>query len=83
MMTSSGDFYATTHCDGDYSMGTIYELTPSGSTWNYKQLFEFPSSGSDGYYVYSSLVADSHGNLYGTASVGGAYGSGVVFQLVP
>jgi uncharacterized repeat protein (TIGR03803 family) len=83
MLDASGNIWATTHCDGDYSMGTIYEITPSGSTWSFTQLYEFPSGGSMGYYVFSNLVADSQGNLYGTASAGGAYGSGVVFQIVP
>ena len=29
MISSSGHIFATTHCDGTYSNGTIYELTPA------------------------------------------------------
>jgi uncharacterized repeat protein (TIGR03803 family) len=83
MLDASGNIFATTHCDGAYSMGTIYELSPSGSSWNYNSLYVFPGDGSSGYYVFSDLIADSQGNLYGTASDGGAYGSGVVFQITP
>lgn len=83
MMDASGSIFATTHCDGDYSMGTIYELTPNGAAWNYTELYEFANGGVDGYYVFSNLVADSQGDLYGTASAGGAYGSGVVFKVTP
>jgi uncharacterized repeat protein (TIGR03803 family) len=83
MMGPAGNIFATTHCDGDYGMGTIYELTPSGGTWNYNSLYVFPGSGANGYYVFSNLVADRHGNMYGTTSAGGAYGSGVVFEITP
>lgn len=38
---------------------------------------------SDGYYPIGSLVADHAGNLYGTTSLGGAYGYGVVFEITP
>jgi uncharacterized repeat protein (TIGR03803 family) len=81
MLNAEGHIYATTHCDGDSSLGTIYELTRAGGAWTYTSLFEFPGSGADGYYVFSNLVADSQGNLYGSASGGGAYGSGVVFKI--
>jgi len=83
MMDSSGNIWATTHCDGDESEGTIYELSPSGSTWNYTSWYQFANGGAQGYYVFSNLVRDSLGNLYGTASQGGAYGSGVVFKMTP
>jgi uncharacterized repeat protein (TIGR03803 family) len=29
------------------------------------------------------LTFDAAGNIYGTASAGGAYGDGVVFQITP
>lgn len=34
-----------------------------------------------GAHPYGGLTADSHGNLYGTTAQGGAYGTGVVFEL--
>ncbi len=83
LMDASGNIWATTHCDGTYSNGTVYELTPGATPWTYTSLYVFPASGSDGYYVFSNLVFDKPGNLYGTASAGGAYGSGVVFKVTP
>ena len=82
MMDASGNLYGTTHCDGDYSAGTVYELTPSGGTWTYTSLYVFTGS-SDGQFSYSNLVLDKQGNLYGTTGYGGADGAGVVFQIKP
>ena len=40
-------------------------------------------SGADGISPMSKLIFDSLGNLYGTTSQGGAFGFGIVFELVP
>jgi uncharacterized repeat protein (TIGR03803 family) len=82
LLDASGNIYATTHCDGDYNAGTIYELTQSGGTWTYTSLYVF-TGGSDGQYSYSNLVFDKLGNLYGTTKQGGADGYGVIFQVKP
>jgi uncharacterized repeat protein (TIGR03803 family) len=37
----------------------------------------------DGGWIYSGLIFDSFGNLYGTTNGGGAYGWGSVFELSP
>jgi uncharacterized repeat protein (TIGR03803 family) len=82
LLDASGNIYATTHCDGSYSAGTVYELSPSGSTWNYNPLYEF-TGGTDGLYSFSNLVFDKQGNLYGTTKYGGADGYGVAFKIIP
>jgi len=82
LLLASGKIYATTHCDGANTAGTVYELTPSGGTWTYKSLHVF-SGGSDGLYSFSNLVFDKLGNLYGTTNRGGANGYGVVFKVTP
>jgi uncharacterized repeat protein (TIGR03803 family) len=79
---ASGIIYGTTHCDGTYEAGTVYQLTPSGNTWTYTQLYTF-TGGTDGLYVFSNLVLDKSGNLYGTANMGGASGEGDIFKVVP
>lgn len=38
---------------------------------------------TDGNSPLAGLLRDASGNLYGTTEVGGAYGNGVVFELVP
>jgi uncharacterized repeat protein (TIGR03803 family) len=81
VLDSSGNIYATTHCDGANSAGTIYELTPSGSTWTYNLLYSF-TGGSDGLYSISNLLI-KRGKLYGTTIDGGADGAGVIYKLTP
>jgi uncharacterized repeat protein (TIGR03803 family) len=39
--------------------------------------------GANGKYSKSGFIADTAGNLYGTADEGGAGSSGVVFRLAP
>lgn len=73
--------YATTHCDGTYTAGTIYKLSLAGGTWSYKLLYTFTGS-NDGKFAFTNLVR-SGGNLYGTTNLGGTLGKGVIFELTP
>ena len=82
LLDASGNIWATTHCDGANSAGTVYELTSSGGIWNYTSLYVF-TGGSDGLFSFSNLVFDQQGNLYGTTNLGGANGYGVVFKIKP
>ncbi len=81
-LDASGNIWATTHCDGTYQAGTVYELTNSGGTWNYNPMYVF-TGGTDGLFSYSNLVLDKQGNLYGTTRGGGSGGYGVVFKITP
>jgi uncharacterized repeat protein (TIGR03803 family) len=82
VMDSAGNLYGTTFADGRYGLGSVFKLTHSSGGWTYTSLHDF-TGGSDGGNPISSLVFDSDGNLYGTASDGGAHGVGVVFQVTP
>ncbi len=83
----AGNFYGTTYYGGATQNGTVYELSPNGSGgWNETVLYSFcpvPSCADGANPAYASLIFDSLGTLYGTASTGGAYGYGVVFELTP
>jgi uncharacterized repeat protein (TIGR03803 family) len=81
-MDASGNLYGTTHCDGDYSAGTVYKLTRSGGTWTYTSLYVFTGA-NDGLFSFSNLVLDKQGNLYGTTAFGGSNGYGVAFKITP
>lgn len=80
-----GNLYGTTNQGGAYGRGTVYKLDPAG---NETVLYSFTGKGADGQYPYGSLLRDSAGNLYGTASSGadnyckvGVLGCGTVFKL--
>jgi uncharacterized repeat protein (TIGR03803 family) len=81
LLLLSGNIYATTHCDGAPGAGTVYELNPSGDTWNYTSLQVF-AGGSGGLYSISSPVL-FNGELWGTTQLGGAYGFGTVWAVTP
>jgi len=83
---AAGNLYGTTSAGGKHDGGTVFELTlnPDGS-WSEKVLYRFCSSPTcrGGINPTASLIFDNAGNLYGTASSGGAYGNGTVFKLTP
>ena len=78
-LDTAGNLYGTTNVGGAYSYGTVFKLTPSGTEtplWSFGQ-------GTDGANPVAGVVLDTKGNLYGTTEYGGAYGSGMVFELTP
>jgi uncharacterized repeat protein (TIGR03803 family) len=81
---TNGNLYGTTQMGGgSHNAGIIFELSPTtgGGTWAETIIHEF-TGGSDGGNPMAGLIFAS-GNLYGTASYGGANGTGVVFELSP
>lgn len=80
---AAGNLYGTTNTGGRYGLGTAFQLIPQADgTWKEKFLHHF-GNGSDGAYLYSNLVFDTAGSLYGATFFGGQYGGGIVFKLVP
>jgi uncharacterized repeat protein (TIGR03803 family) len=83
---SAGNLYGTTAEGGAYGanylgFGTVFELSPSGSGYTFKTLYNF--NVNDGWYPYCALLPDSSGNFWGTTSAGGAAAGGTVFKLSP
>ncbi len=86
---NSGSLYGTTYTGGRGFSGTVFALTPVGNgKWTEKVLHSF--NYNDGYGPLSGLIFDTSGNLYGTTSLGGRYGSncggygcGNIFELTP
>jgi uncharacterized repeat protein (TIGR03803 family) len=84
LLDDDGNLYGTTNSGGDYSAGTVYELSPPNrprGAWTEKVLYSF-TGGSDGAQPLSDVIRDAAGRLYGTTSAGGL-GFGVVFELRP
>jgi uncharacterized repeat protein (TIGR03803 family) len=83
LMDAGGDRYGTTQGNPSVgTWGTVFKLTHTSSGWKETLLHRF-TGGSDGGIPLSTIVLDSHGNLYGTASAGGASNVGVVFEIRP
>jgi uncharacterized repeat protein (TIGR03803 family) len=81
----TGNVYGTTEAGG-LGSGTVYELSSNGmGGWNETVLYNFCSAPNcaDGADPGSYVIFDGTGNLYGTASQGGEYGYGVVFEIGP
>ena len=81
-MDAAGNLYGTTTKDGAHGLGSVFKLTPSNGGWTETDLYDFVS-GSGGAVPYGSVVVDANGNLYGTASQGGANGYGVIWEITP
>ena len=77
---SAGSLFGTLDMAG--SFGQVFELTPSGQSWNEQTIYSF-QGGNDGAYPVGGLVFDAAGNAYG--STAGAYQGqpGTLFQLSP
>lgn len=72
----TGNLYGTTLNGGASGVGTVFQVTPSGTE---TVLYSF-KGGTDGFNPYSSLVRLGT-TLYGTTNSGGAFGYGTVFKL--
>ncbi len=81
---SGGTLYGTTVAGGAAANGTIFSLTTNGATFsvlrNFSLLDSVTGTNSDGAAPMGGLIV-SGDTLYGTASAGGAGGSGVVFSI--
>jgi uncharacterized repeat protein (TIGR03803 family) len=82
ILDKSGNLYGTTGSGGAYGEGVVFKLSPQADgKWNYTLLHTF--NGQDGAAPVGNLTFGPDGKLYGTTSIGGTYGGGVVFQLTP
>jgi uncharacterized repeat protein (TIGR03803 family) len=104
ILDAQGNLYGTTYAGGNPQCGyggcgIVFELAPplvQGGMWSETVLYNFCSQPVqntdnclDGFWPASQLTFDSHGNLYGTTSYGGAHHelpinqTGVIFELSP
>jgi len=77
-----GNLYGMTPTGGTYGLGVVFQLKPqTNGSWKLNVIHTF-TGGADGATGSAGrLILDHAGNLYGVATVGGANGKGVAFQL--
>jgi uncharacterized repeat protein (TIGR03803 family) len=79
---SSGNLYGTTNGDGAFGLGSVFKLTPGDNGWTLTDLHDF-AGGNDGASPYGAVAVDAHGNVFGTAAVGGGDNQGVAWEITP
>jgi hypothetical protein len=80
-MSPVGTLYGTTDGDGDYGLGTVYELTPTPvGYWTHTLLHTFTGA-SDGASPTGGVALNPSGVIYGTAQQGGIFGYGTAYKL--
>jgi uncharacterized repeat protein (TIGR03803 family) len=85
LFDASGHAYGTTSSGGASNDGSVFEVTlPTGGKGlgTGVGLYDF-TGGTDGSTPTAGLIADSSGNLYGTAALDGAGNAGTVFRIAP
>lgn len=75
---TDGNFYGNTYLGGASSLGTVFEITPSGTE---TILHSFAGGSSDGANPTANLIQSSDGNLYGSTGAGGTGGYGTFFKV--
>lgn len=82
LFDKGGNIFGVTIVGGANGQGTVYELMPSKGGWTEKVLYSF-SGAVDGGQPFAGLMLDGAGNLYGATQIGGPYGYGTVYELMP
>lgn len=82
-----GNLYGTTEGGGGattcyYGCGTVFTLTNLSGSPTESLVYSFAGSTTDGAIPTAAVFQASDGNLYGTTTQGGAYGSGIVFRII-
>ena len=80
---AAGNLFGTTAGGGTQSSGTLFEISPAGSTWNEQVLYNFCSKNrcKDGTPPVG-VASDAAGGLIGAAAFGGrGQGSGTLFRF--
>jgi uncharacterized repeat protein (TIGR03803 family) len=79
VINTNGTLFGTTSAGGKLGFGVVFKVTSADKE---TVLYTFKGK-ADGANPVATLIQDSAGNLYGTASQGGSLQHGTVFKLSP
>lgn len=82
MMNGQGVLFGTTMIGGAGSLGTVFRLTHSSSSWTESLLFN-PSAGILPCNPPGPITFDPSGNIFFKTSSGGPYNAGCLMELRP
>jgi uncharacterized repeat protein (TIGR03803 family) len=80
---AEGNIYSTTWFGGFLGYGGVFELSPDGGSWTFRELHSFNHLDKDAINPSTGLVRDSSGNYYGNAPGGGLFTWGAVYEVSP
>ena len=78
---AAGNLYGAAHEGGNDSAGMIFKLSQSNGSWTLTDLHDF--SFNTEWFPEGGVTLDADGNLFGTATDGGGYGWGVIWEITP
>jgi uncharacterized repeat protein (TIGR03803 family) len=81
VIDSSGTLYGTCNGGGTFGYGNVYKMASVNDKWRETPLHQFKKT--DGASPYPGVVLDTLGDIYGVTNIGGLYGYGVVFEIMP
>jgi len=73
---TDGNFYGTTSAGGAKGLGTVFNITPSGTLTTY-----YTFDGTAGASPEAALIQHFDGTFFGTAAAGGSKNGGTIFDL--
>ena len=73
-----GNFYTESNGGGASGNGTVFKVSPSGTT---TVIHSF--DGTDGANAIGGMTLGTDGNLYGDTWSGGSFGNGITFKITP
>lgn len=74
-LDSLGNLYGTTYLGGSTGNGSVYRLSPHGSSWTYTSLYSFKGVPDGSGPAFGSLVIGGNRALFGTTESGGNFGT--------
>ena len=86
----NGNMWGTTAKGGVYNAGAIFKMNSPDGAWSQEAVaHSFNPSNGDGYEPYGGVIVPFTGfdvplgDAFGTTFLGGAYGAGTIYALIP
>src|SRR5499427_8524801 len=75
ILDGSGNLYGTTYLGGRGGAGSVYKLSPNGSSWKYTSLYSFKAGPDGSGPAFGSLARWGNRGLFGTTEGGSNFGT--------